>query len=297
LGLRVPLVFTSSKYYSQLEFGNYLGVTKVSSFQNTITKGDSVFTPPPQGSRFVPVNIYVEGANGKTSVVHADYLLTNNVGNGHLVYNYFYLTYLHALKQSLRDFNPKFGQYLYFDYYSTPYGGDFRGSLWDVRALAFFPGLFKHHSLYFKAGYQSELSSLDANIYAFRNQLFKPRGYSYPNDNTFYTLSANYEFPIWYADVALGPVLNVQRVKANLFYDYGQGSSTNYFYDFTHSKYYYQNLSVPYPSAGVEVTFDINVMRLLQQVEVGFRISDINANIYNPTSGLVFEFIIGNIPF
>ena len=34
LGLRVPLVLTRSKYLSELEFGNYLGVTQVSSFRN-----------------------------------------------------------------------------------------------------------------------------------------------------------------------------------------------------------------------------------------------------------------------
>jgi hypothetical protein len=41
-GVRIPLVLTRSKYYSGLEFGNYVGLTKVSSFQNRITNGDSV---------------------------------------------------------------------------------------------------------------------------------------------------------------------------------------------------------------------------------------------------------------
>src|SRR5579863_2175226 len=96
------------------------------------------------------------------------YAFTQNVGNGTLLSNYFYFNYLHALKQSSRDFNPKFAQYIFFDYYNTPYGGDFRGRLWDVRGWVYFPGLFKHHSFYIKGGYQSQLSSLQLNTYSFR---------------------------------------------------------------------------------------------------------------------------------
>jgi hypothetical protein len=294
LGLRVPLVFTRSKYFSSLEFGNYLGVTQVSSFRNYATRGDTALTLG-NTSRYVPIKLRVDSGNVQR-LDNFNYLLIDQLSNGTLLSNYFYVNYTHLLKESTRDFNPKFGQALYFDSYSTPYGGKFNGNLWDVRGLFFFPGLFKHHSLFFRTGYQSSLLSPNTNTYTFRNQLFKPRGYAYPNDSRFYTLQTNYQLPVWYADVALGPLLNVQRIKANLFYDFGNGQGSSYLYDVSHPALYVINHSVNYISEGVEMTFDINVMRLLQQVEVGFRISHITANAYN-NSGMVFEFLIGNIPF
>jgi hypothetical protein len=167
-----------------------------------------------------------------------------------------------------------------------------------VRGITYFPGLLKHHSLFFKGGYQQAFSSFDLNTYTFRNRLFKPRGYSYPGDDTFTSFSANYQFPVWYPDIALGPVLNIQRVKTNFFYDYGQGQGKNYFYDFNHLKpvAYYSSTGATYASAGAEITFDINVMRLLQQIEVGVRVTHITANPYTK-GGMVIEFLIGNIPF
>jgi hypothetical protein len=134
------------------------------------------------------------------------------------------------------------------------------------------------------------------NTYTFRNRLFKPRGYSYPADNTFYSASANYALPLWYPDIALGPVLNIQRVKLNVFCDYGHGEGTTYFYHATKPLVYYASHSVNYQSTGMEMTFDFNVMRWLQQLELGFRATYVQGNKYT-NSGVVFEFLIGNIPF
>jgi hypothetical protein len=243
--------------------------------------------------RYVPLKL----TDNTGAAINVNYLLSDRVNNGNLISNYFHFTYSRSLKQSRRDFNPKFAQYLLFEHYSTPYGGDFYGRLWMARGLTFFPGLAKHHSLYFRGGYQSSHSSFDVDTYSFRNRLFKPRGYGYPNDHTFYSFSSNYQFPVWYPDIAVGPVLNIQRVKANLFYDSGHGNGTNFFYDFAKNETYSSSRSVNYLSAGAEVTFDINVMRLLlPQIEVGFRVTHINRNEYD-NSRMVFEFLIGNIPF
>jgi hypothetical protein len=283
VGVRVPLILTRSKYLEKIDIGNTLGITQVSSFGNAVSKDGILIS---QGSqRFVPANDTL------------NYVFTESVGNGQLFSNFFSFTYTRQLKQSSRDFNPKYAQQVAYENYSTPYGGDFAGRLWTVRGLAYFPGLLKHHSLYFRGGYQSSLSSFNLNTYTFRNRVFKPRGYTYPVDNTFYSLSANYSFPVWYPDVALGPVLNIQRVKLNVFYDYGQGEGKSYFYNTTKPIVYYSDHSTRYQSTGLEMTFDVNILRLLQQLtSIGFRASYIQPTQFNK-SGVVVEFLIGNIPF
>ena len=76
-------------------------------------------------------------------------------------------------------------------------------------------------------------------------------------------MSGNYTLPVWYPDFTAGPWLNVQRIRANVFFDYGFGSST--FPD--------GQVSRTYTSTGVEVKFDINIMRFLPQFDIGFRYS------------------------
>jgi len=87
--------------------------------------------------------------------------------------------------------------------------------------------------------------------------------------------------PVWYPDIAIGPLLNIQRVRANGFIDYGYGRSV-----------FSQAFSQTYTSTGIEVKFDINVMRLLPQLDIGFRYS----KGLTPATSL-FEVLIGTINF
>ncbi len=289
LGLRIPLLLTHSKYDVSFEIGNSVSLANIYNFKNVVTQGDSVIHT--RYDRFVPVTINVN--NKPTDAV---YLLADKPANGNLLSNFFHATYFRSLKLSRRDFNPRWGQYLNFESYSTPFGGDFYGWQWTVNGVLYFPGLVKHHSLYFRGGYQSSADIYEEDRYTFRNQLVKPRGYSYPNDHTFYTLQSNYQFPVWYPDAAIGPVLNIQRIKANLFYDYGHGETSFYYYDLPNGNGAYLQLQSLYQSAGAEITFDVNIMRFLPQVEVGIRVTHRNANAFN-TAGTIYEFLIGNIPF
>jgi hypothetical protein len=94
-------------------------------------------------------------------------------------------------------------------------------------------------------------------------------------------MSANYTLPVWYPDVAIGPLLNIQRMRMNGFFDYGYGSTV-----------FSSVFSQTYQSAGVEVKFDVNVMRLLPQLDIGFRYS---MGIMPATS--LFEVLVGTINF
>jgi hypothetical protein len=282
-GLRLPLTLTQGKYLSNLTLGNYVGLTRTTKFQNVMTDrtGREVYRGP---GRAVPFNDSL------------NYYIEDQISSGDLLYNRFALSYYHVLKTSYRDFLYRWGQTLDFESYSTPYAGsDFSGRLWAVRSTLYFPGIGKHHYIYGRLGYQESLQTPASYEYVFRNRIFKPRGYAYPLDQTFSSFSVNYALPLWYPDISLGPVLNIQRLRLNVFYDYGQGTGRRYL-EGPRRRVYYQTTDATYNSVGAEATVDFNVMRFLPQFNVGVRTTYRGANIYE-NSGVVVEFLVGNIGF
>jgi len=106
-----------------------------------------------------------------------------------------------------------------------------------------------------------------------------------------YSMSGNYTLPLWYPDLAIGPVLNVKRIRANGFVDYCFADNPVFRDQFAPAN---PNLisSSSYLSAGVEVKFDINVFRFIPELDLGFRYS------YGiQPSASVFEFLLGTFNF
>ncbi len=277
-GIRIPLVTTTSKYVGNLTFGNAIGVTQVSNFRNTIAN-----------ERIIPAKVV-------NDTIQNFYFYPSYVGNGNVVYNHFAISGYRLLKQSRRDINSKWGQEFFLDAFSTPYGGTYSGSQFSFYGVAFFPGLFKQHSFWGYWGYQNSqidnqfyyankagTTILDNYNYQFQNKIPLPRGsLGVSRAKNFYSMSANYTLPIWYPDIAIGPLLNIQRVRVNGFMDYGFGSTP-----ITGGV-----ISQSYNSTGVEVKFDVNVMRLLPQLDIGFRYS-----VGIQPSTTLFEVLIGTINF
>jgi hypothetical protein len=257
-GLRVPLITTSSKYHGSITIGNSVGLTQVSDFENNID----------QGGRFVP-----RGDN--RSYFYRDY-----VDNGKLLYNNFNISAYRLLKQSRRDINSRWGQSIEMHSFETPFGGDFDGRLYSVFGVLYFPGLARHHSLWAYGAYQHTKFEQARQNYVFRNQIPIPRGHSVSRFQHFYSVSANYTLPVWYPDIALGPVLNFQRLRGNFFFDYGIGQSPLF------------QTNQDYTSVGIEAKLDINILRFLPQFDIGVRF----------TKGLApstteFEVLIGTFNF
>jgi WD40-like Beta Propeller Repeat len=272
-GLRIPLVTTTSKFIGNFSFGNSVGVTQISGFRSSFNNQRTIPTRTINDSIF---NAFFVG---------------DLASNGSLIYNHFSLSAFRLLKQSRRDINSKWGQSINLNIYNTPYGGGFSGSQFSVYGLMYLPGLFKHHSLWGYWAYQnSHLDRLSlknskelnqSNNYQFRNQIPLPRGgLGVSRFQDFYSLSVNYAMPVWYPDVAIGPLVNFQRIRANGFFDYGYGSSPKF------------NDSEMFISTGVEVKLDLNVMRLLPQFDIGFRYS---LGLQPSTS--LFELLIGTFNF
>lgn len=271
-GLRIPLITTSSRFYGNFTVSNYVGYTQVTDFANSITGTGRLITPElPQ------------------------YWLRTSPGNGTLLYNHFSMSAYRLLKRNKRDINSKWGQAFELHGYGTPINSDFTGNQFSFYSVLYFPGLFRHHSLWGYWGYQQTKIELlsrsspsqpyaDNNSYIFPNQIPLPRGLAIFRDEKFYSMSANYTLPVWYPDIALGPLLNIQRLRMNGFVDYGFGTSQ-----------FGQNepQSTTYLSTGFEVKVDINILRFLPQFDIGVRYS---VGIL-PNSVTTVEFLLGTINF
>lgn len=279
-GFRIPLVTTSSRFLGSVQFANYVGYTRVTDFSNTISGDTRV------------VNRRV--VNGDVTSV---YTFFNYPANGNLYYNHFSIEAYRLLKRSRRDINSKWGQFLLVNLYNTPYGGDYTGYQFSAYGTAYFPGLAKHHSIWGHLAYQnSDVEQLfytdttrsevaDNMSYQFRNQIPLPRGQSVPRFINMYSASVNYTLPLWYPDIAIGPLLNLQRFRGNVFFDYARGEST-----FTGG-----TVSQVFASIGGELRLDFNVMRFLPQFNVGLRYS--YGLSPSATKTNLFEVFIGGFSF
>jgi hypothetical protein len=270
-GIRLPFVFTRSKYISGLTLSTTLNYRTVSNFRNTIPEfANTRF----ETTRFIPAIIINDTAQSV-------YTLRSYVGNNNLVFNKTRATAFLYHKQSPRDFLPKIGFFWNTEIYQTGFGSNLSGGQLSTYFHLYLPGFFKHHSLNAYISYQSTRYQQDfQRNYIFENRVPGPRGVGFFRAQNFVSLSANYALPVWYPDIALGPLLNIQRFRMNGFLDYARGNSPLF------------NASANYMSIGAEFTFDVNVMRFLPQLDIGFRISK---GITPSTT--TFEFLLGTINF
>ncbi len=278
-GISLPLLLTKSKYHTNLIFNNTLGYKKISEFDNSVLGN----------SRLIPVNdtlaIFYRGT----------------LNDGELYYNKASITFSNLMKRSKRDIHSRYGQSLTMELYNTPYDGDFNGRLFATRISMFFPSplslipnLAKQHSLYFRFGYQSLKADLSNDLYYFRNRIFKPRGYSYPNHDKFTSLQVNYTMPIWYPDIAIGPIINFQRIWINAFNDLGKGLGKDYYiaYKEDPSRVFFNPLDKNYHSVGIELNADINLLRFSSLITLGARYSYLLT-----TQKYRVDFLVVNIAF
>jgi peptidoglycan/LPS O-acetylase OafA/YrhL len=135
------------------------------------------------------------------------------------------------------------------------------------------------------AGYQYQKITREQENYWFSNRMAYPRGYSSTAWENFYTLRSNYELTLWNSDLALGPVINIQRIRTELFYDIALGKGT--LIDSSTGQEF--GIDKDYWSLGVEMQFDFNFMRLLPLLNAGIRA------VYTPDNAVKFELVLGNL--
>lgn len=158
---------------------------------------------------------------GETRVSGREVRAITDAGNGRFSTATYEASFAHAY-QWIRDIEPRWGQFASASYTHTPLGGDFRGSRLTSSAYLFAPGPLAHHSLWAQLGLERQ--SVDARAYRFPSLLRFPRGYGYRFHERFTLASANYTLPLAYPDADLLSALYVKRIRANAFYDWGEGT-------------------------------------------------------------------------
>lgn len=216
IGIQIPLNLSRGNYQMTLSLGSSLSLTSVS--------GKIFYESYENGNGlFFPLNHELHFKRSKIS--------------------------------SFRDFKPRWGQTVSLFYRHTPWKGDFTGNLAAAKIGLYFPGLFKHHSLFI----QGETEGQNPINYQFSSELLYPRGYDYVYFDSFSKISINYAFPLAYPDWALDGFFYLKRLRTNLFYDYGVGHighKTNTFHSF-----------------GVELNMDFHALDLPVELEMGLRLS------------------------
>mgnify|MGYP002619556521 CR=1 FL=1 len=162
-------------------------------------------------------------------------------------------------RMAYRDLYPKFGVSTALGFSHTPFRNNKSFTDLDAGAISygvaavFLPGLFSHHSLRLYAAYQQR----NIRQAYFSDRIRLAKGYEPEFNDRLMTLSATYSFPVLYPDLSLGYFIYNKRIRAALFADHsrvaylGQGNSRNAY--------------------GLDILFDVHLLRLIMPFEIGFR--------------------------
>lgn len=176
------------------------------------------------------------------------FLRSNYKTVDHRIYGY------NLLKTNERDMYSRWGQIVDVMLRTAPFEGDTLGAMFGAQTRLFFPGIFRHHSLNFYLGYQKRL---DNSAY-YGNIISYPRGYTGQYSDELASFAVNYKFPLLYPDFSLTSLIYLKRLKANLFFDYAEGS--------------HEGFSTVYNSTGLDLVADVHVLRFVAPLELGCRL-------------------------
>lgn len=242
-GIGLPLNFTRSKYLQSMNLGINTSLTQVSGYDLTER----------------PVT------------------LTSNGNFNSMIYTF---SYSALLKRAFRDVAPKWGFTANFYKRDLLAGSKLNGGLTSYQSSFYVPGILRHHSLRIRGAYQNQagfknsIGAPNNGLYLFGSPTLFPRGYAYRGFENLSTLSAEYRFPLFDPDWTLGRFLYIKRFKANLFADYGYGSTNFDFFEIRDGKRV--NLkgadTKRYNSFGLDLISQFHLMRFSQQFEVGIRV-------------------------
>ncbi len=186
------------------------------------------------------------------------------------------ISYSRFQQYAYRDFAPRWGQYFSTSFTQIPQYNEKEGYLFSGQAGFYFPGLFAQNSIKLSGGYEKQLkydASDRSNSYYFSSLISLPRGYGSDIHDEFYKFSADYQFPLWYPDISIGPLVYIKRIRAGFFYDYAKGFLGEFIDE--------------YQSVGGSVLFEFNLFRINYPFEIGVQFAHRLTNGKNQISMLI----------
>ncbi len=208
----------------------------------------------------------------------------------------FDLSYYLIQRTARQHIRPRLGLSLDFNVQATIATSINKANSVNLRVIGYLPGVMKTHSFYVDYNYNSENL---VSQYKFRDSFFYARGYNGVIHDDIWRIGFNYELPLFYPDIPLGPFAFFKRFKANLFFDISQSSinaiSVNDIravtpVSFTGSLNPSEN---SFTSTGIELTTDFRFLRVLD-IDLGVRYSRLLEE-QNSLNSNQFQFILRSI--
>jgi hypothetical protein len=188
------------------------------------------------------------------------------------------IAFTNHIQQARQNIYPRFGQSFTLNYRRAINGLHANQLL--TAGTFYLPGMFKNHSLIVNLAHQQ---SGQDNVVSFSNNFPFSRGYTSENLYNLEKFGLNYHFPIAYPDAGIANTLYFLRIRANLFYDYTEGS------------YFYTNkvtIKSDFRSAGAELYFDTKWFNQ-HPLTFGVRYSRLlNSDIFGGLGPNVFEVVL-----
>jgi hypothetical protein len=142
-------------------------------------------------------------------------LFKDSIGNRLLNYLQHSVSWSQQVQRAVQQFYPRFG---YSVFGSLRHAiGNYSARQFITTGAVYLPGAIGSHNLYFTGSFQ-EIDTL--RQLTFSNRFAYSRGYTGRYFTRMWKVSANYHLPLFYPDWGFGNILYLQRVRANLFYDF-----------------------------------------------------------------------------
>jgi hypothetical protein len=167
------------------------------------------------------------------------------------------INYSKLFNRTYRDLQSKWGFQFVGRYTATPFKQSLQAEMWTLQTKFFLPGFMKHHGFGVRLGYQQE----SKGNYRFSSNLVFPRGFTYASYDRMFSYSVDYRFPLASTDFNLGRIVYLKRLNMDIFADGGRGQV----------KQKSQVLTRDYQSIGVDLSFQVHLMRFSQEFELGVR--------------------------
>ncbi|MBS4014258.1 MAG: hypothetical protein KGZ97_10960 [Bacteroidetes bacterium] len=206
------------------------------------------------------------------------YVLLENQSIHSLEYRLHSYLYRASVK---RDMNPRLGQVLDISFRHSPFLGYNLGETIGIRSSTYLPGIMKHHSLLVTMGYQTMTAG--NSYYNYQSFLNYPRGITMQKHKELQTLYLDYSYPIAYPDWGINSMFYLQRISANMFFDYAIGIKEVP----NESEILIENQE-EFMTCGIDLMLDVNFFRTVNLSKFGPRIG-YNLKTEKPFLDVVFK--------